>query len=164
MADHRIPPANVEPLDAHWSEPSAARTQRQAQELAADIAFLPVPVRRRADGWTAARQAAFIGWLGDLGSVDEAAAMVGMARAGAYKLRARAGAASFAAAWDNALLWAGESLSERSIRRAITGTAVPVIRDGRVTGATRVFDDRLLIALLERVEGRTRRRHRRVGF
>ena len=156
-------PAAVEALDWHLDDPSDARTTWEAQELAADVDFLPVPVRPRADGWTAAKQAAFIGWLGDLGSVDEAAAMVGMSNAGAYKLRQRAGAESFAAAWDRTLLWAGESLMERSIRRAVTGVAIPVIRGGRVIGARRVHDDGLLIKLMKQVDRRTLRRQRRAG-
>ena len=141
--------------------PSAATTAAEAAAVVDALDFTPVPVRPRADGWTAAKQVRFVRWIGDLGSVGEAAAMVGMTREGAYRLRKRPGAASFAEAWDNALLWAGESLFERAVRRAIDGVAVAVIRNGRVTGATRQCDDRLLIALMTRAEGRTRRLHRR---
>jgi hypothetical protein len=62
--------------------------------------FLPVPLRARADGWTPERQARFIGLLAETGSVAEAARRVGMARESAWRLRRRAGAASFAYAWD----------------------------------------------------------------
>jgi hypothetical protein len=62
--------------------------------------FLPVPLRVRADGWTAERQARFIGLLAETGSAASAAAAVGMSRMTAYRLRRRAGAASFAHAWD----------------------------------------------------------------
>lgn len=63
-------------------------------------AFVPVPSRARVDGWTAARQAAFLVALAHGGSVSGAARVVGMARESAYRLRAREGAESFAAAWD----------------------------------------------------------------
>ena len=62
--------------------------------------FLPVPLRARADGWTPERQARFIGLLAETGSVVEAARAVGMSRESAWRLRRRAGAASFAHAWD----------------------------------------------------------------
>lgn len=63
-------------------------------------AFAPVPVRPRKDGWTPARQAAFLGALAETGSVEAAARCVGLSRESAYRLRAKPGAGSFAAAWD----------------------------------------------------------------
>jgi hypothetical protein len=66
-------------------------------------AFHPVPVGPRADGWTAERQAAFVGKLAETRSVLAAARAVGMGRESAYRLRKRPGAAGFAAAWDAAL-------------------------------------------------------------
>jgi hypothetical protein len=65
--------------------------------------FCPVPLRSRRDGWTVLRQADFLGYLAETGSVMAAAEMVGMSRKSAYQLRARLDAASFAAAWDAAL-------------------------------------------------------------
>ena len=65
--------------------------------------FHPVPVRPRGDGWTPERQAHFIGMLAQTRSVLAAARAVGMGRESAYRLRARPGAAGFAAAWDAAL-------------------------------------------------------------
>lgn len=62
--------------------------------------FVPVPGRRRTDGWTPWRQAAFLGFLAETGSVRAAALRVGMTRETAYRLRRREGAESFAAAWD----------------------------------------------------------------
>ncbi|MEO6389333.1 MAG: hypothetical protein ABIT16_02810 [Croceibacterium sp.] len=66
-------------------------------------AFYPVPTRTRRDGWTVQRQADFLGMLAETGSVIGACEAVGISRKGAYKLRARPGAESFAAAWDAAL-------------------------------------------------------------
>ena len=61
------------------------------------------PQRFRRDGWTPARQLAFLGALGSTRSVTRAAAAAGMSRESAYRLRKRASAALFAAAWDRIL-------------------------------------------------------------
>lgn len=66
-------------------------------------AFHTVPVGKRHDGWTPARQVSFIGMLYETRSVVAAAKAVGMGRESAYRLRKRPGAAGFAAAWDAAL-------------------------------------------------------------
>jgi hypothetical protein len=78
--------------------------------------FLPVPLRARVDGWTAERQAKFIGLLAETGSVAEAARRVGMSRMAAYRLRRRAGAESLAHAWDAIVgFWHGEPLPRRKV-------------------------------------------------
>lgn len=164
MADQHPTPLALDDELRDWATdgPADADAVRDVQALIGEIATMPVPVRPRADGWTTAKQLAFVRWLGDLGSVAEAAAMVGMSTAGAYRLRKRAGAASFATAWDGALLHAGEDLMARSIRRAVDGTAIPVIRGRRITRVRRVYDDGLLMKLIQRVDGRKQRRqHRR---
>ena len=78
------------------TDSGAPRTRRRLP------AFHPLPCARH-DGWTAARQADFIGMLAETRSVAKAARAVGMGRESAYRLRRRAGAAGFAAAWDTAL-------------------------------------------------------------
>jgi len=65
-------------------------------------AFVPVPTRARADGWTPEAQARFITALSKTRSVSAAAQSVGLSRASAYKLRQHPQAHSFAAAWDAA--------------------------------------------------------------
>jgi len=65
--------------------------------------FYPVPVRVTRNGWIPQRQAHFLGWLAETGSVSAACARVGMSRNSAYKLRKKRDAESFAAAWDAAL-------------------------------------------------------------
>jgi hypothetical protein len=78
--------------------------------------FLPVPLRARADGWTAERQARFIGLLAETGSVAEAARRVGMSRMAAYRLLRRAGAESFVHAWDAIVgFWQGEPVAMRKV-------------------------------------------------
>ena len=86
--------------------------------------FVPVPVRARRDGWDAQRQGRFIGWLAQTGSVSEAAARVGRSRESAYRLRRRADAAGFAAAWDAAL--AGRS-GNRIPARKVTPDDLPTL-------------------------------------
>jgi hypothetical protein len=67
------------------------------------LRFTPVPVKARHDGWTPARQRAFIEALAATRCVVRACKAVGMSTVTAYALRKRAGAQSFAAAWDTAL-------------------------------------------------------------
>lgn len=55
----------------------------------------------RRDGWTAARQLAFLEALHVTRSVARSAASVGMSITGVYNLRRRPGAARFADAWDS---------------------------------------------------------------
>lgn len=79
-------------------------------------AFSHVPLRSRADGWTPARQAAFLAALAQTRSVAAAARRVRMARETAYRLRRRAGGEGFAAAWDRVL---GRITD---LRRKVTGS------------------------------------------
>lgn len=59
------------------------------------------PIRH--DGWSAERQLTFLKALARTSSVTRAAAAAGMSRESAYRLRARAAGALFAAAWDRTL-------------------------------------------------------------
>lgn len=135
------------PLPARW--PAYARLPD----------FLPVPLRARADGWTPGRQADFIGYLAETGSVAEAARRVGCSRESAFRLRRREGAESFVAAWDAAVAaeeapigrkrkFTGEDLRAR----AIDGTLQPRMRRGRYAGAARKFSVPALLALLARYD------------
>ena len=84
----------------HWPPPVPPRLSSFKRRIPA---FHPVPVGARRDGWTAARQAALVGLIAETGSVIAACRRLGMGRESAHRLRARAGAAGFAAAWDAAL-------------------------------------------------------------
>lgn len=90
------------------------------------LAFTPVPVRPRRDGWTAARQQGFILRLALAGCVARAAQAVGKTRMSAYRLRGRPGAESFAAAWDTALGWGRGRAVDLGIERALCGEQLPV--------------------------------------
>ena len=118
------------------------------------LGFAPVPVKPRHDGWTAARQRGFIDRLALCGCIRSAAAGVGMSRKSAYRLRARPGAAAFAAAWDQALGWGEARVTDIAIERALCGEVRRALYQGRQIDERLVHDNRLLIALLTRAVAR----------
>jgi hypothetical protein len=115
-----------------------------------ELAFDPVPLKARRDGWTLERQQGFIHRLALCGCPGTAAAGVGMSRESAYRLRARPGAESFAAAWEKALRLGEGNQADRAIERALFGYVKPVFYRGRKVGEYVVHDNRLLAKLLER--------------
>lgn len=101
----------------------------------------------RHDGWTTARQVAFIDALRETACVETAARAVGKAASGAYKLRARSD--SFRAAWDAALRYSALDLERVAMERALNGTEEDVFdRDGNKVATKRRYNDRLLMFLL----------------
>lgn len=111
-------------------------------------AFTPVPVRRRRDGWTPAKQVDFIEALAECACVTEACARVGMSVASAYALQRRPEACSFRRAWECALDHAVSRLSDAVFARAIHGVATPVFYKGEQIGERRRYDERLAMFLL----------------
>jgi hypothetical protein len=92
------------------------------------IAFTPVPLRRRADGWSPDLQLRFIHALSRGLSPGEAARSVGKNRQNAYALRKRPGAESFAAAWDDVVACIRRVQAEGRLPRrrpGPTGSAPP---------------------------------------
>lgn len=143
-----------------WPAPSAPAAPRTRRRIPA---FHPVPVGKRADGWTPIRQAEFIGWLAQTRSVTEACRRVGMAREGAYRLRARAaaqGPQGFAAAWEAAhpapqarSLFAETSPETKvsplsAAYRLEMGLLQVVLKDGRYVGTHWKDDENALLELL----------------
>lgn len=111
--------------------------------------FTPVPTASaRRDGWTPARQARFLILLRQTGVVGYSARGVGMSHASAYKLRARPGAESFAAAWDRAVEAGYARAFDMAFERAVKGVTTPRYYRGKVVGTRHRFDDRLAIAAL----------------
>jgi hypothetical protein len=108
-----------------------------------------VPLRPRGDGWSPARQRLFLETLADTGCVTDAAEMVGMSTASAYRLRRRAGAEAFTRAWDSAIAHAIRRLTDIALERAIRGVSVPVIHGGEIVAERRVYSDRLLTFLMK---------------
>jgi len=109
----------------------------------------PVPVRVRADGWTAERQRTFLIVLAETGSVSAACQEAGVSSRSAYRLRARPDAESFARTWDQALKIATVRLTTLAFERATRGTVREVWRDGQLVQQTREPSDRLLVFLLQ---------------
>lgn len=120
-----------------------AKPRRRA--AAAEIAILP-PVRH--DGWTLDRQANFLRGLAETHSVSAAAAMVGMTRQSAYKLRARLQGEPFDLAWDAAFQSSFDALAAAAMERALCGVEVPHYHKGELVGTSRRFDERLTVSLL----------------
>jgi hypothetical protein len=114
------------------------------------LAFTPVPVRARRDGWTPDRQRRFIQALCVMGVVAAAARAVGKSATAAYDLRGRPGAESFASAWDAAVDMAGDRAFDQAIDRAIHGVEVQRFYKGRVVATVRRPDYRLALKVLER--------------
>ena len=110
--------------------------------------FTPAKLRRRHDGWTPDKQAAFITALAESGCVEEACKRVGMHRSSAYELRTRRNAESFRAAWDAALDHAVQCLSAAAFSRAINGVTRPVFYKGELIGERTYFDERLAMFML----------------
>jgi hypothetical protein len=133
--------------------PDSPAAPRRARRLARVPPFYPVPTRTRRDGWTAQRQADFLGMLAETGSVTGACEAVGMSRKSAYALRARPGAESFAAAWDAAL---GAPVRKVTVTDlpflAYHGLIRPVLFRGRYRGASRKPDDTALLRLCGRLD------------
>ena len=80
--------------------------------------FTPVPLKARHDGWTPVRQRRFIEMLAATRSVTRACNAVGMSSVTAYALRKKAGAKSFAAAWDATLTFVSDPNRRHSPRAA----------------------------------------------
>jgi len=124
--------------------------------------FHPVPLRARRDGWSEWRQCGFLAQLYFTGSVTAAACGVGMTRMSAYRLRARAGADSFAHAWDRVLTPPGSGrckplrtdwrkvTNEALFTRLHTGLLQPILYRGRMTGVRHKPDNSALLRLLRR--------------
>jgi hypothetical protein len=115
----------------------------------ADLAFTPVPVRARHDGWSPERQTGFIHRLALCGSVSTAARAVGKSRKSVYDLRGRPGAESFAAAWDAALGMGHKRQRDLAIERALVGEVKPYFYQGRKCGEGIRHHNGLLIAVLK---------------
>ena|GEM_PF-309429 len=131
------------------------RTIRRPARHVRVPAFSPVPLRRRGDGWTPSRQAAFLAALAETGSVCTAARRVRMARETAYRLRRKHGAESFAAAWDAVLGRAGEGrrkvTAEERARRALYGLLKPVFYRGQHVATAWKADNSALLGHLSQL-------------
>ena len=139
-------PADIPAVPGEQSPPSPDPNRPQK------LGFTPAPTRNRNAGWTAERQRKFIERLALTGSVGEACAIAGVASSSAYRLRNKAGAESFARAWDAALSMSATRLAAIAFDRAINGRAERFYRDGELVGERRMPSDYLLTWLLGRLD------------
>lgn len=123
---------------------------QQAQSEAP--AFTPAPTRKKHSGWTADRQRKFIEHLSLTGSVGEASAIAGVNSRSAYRLRNKAGAESFARAWDSALSLAATRLAAIAFDRALHGRSERFYKDGELVMERKMPSDYLLTWLLSRLD------------
>ena len=112
--------------------------------------FTPVPRRQRSDGWSPARQAAFIQALEVCGSVAAAAETVGMDEGSAYRLRRHPEAEGFRRAWAVAVERTWQRVEQTALERVIHGDIETIERDGMVVMTRRrPCSDRLMIHMLK---------------
>ena len=86
------------------------------------------------------------------GEVGEACARVGVASSSAYRLRNKAGAESFARAWDGALSMSPTRLSALVADRAINGRVERFYKNGELVMERRIPSDYLLTWLISRLD------------
>ncbi|MEO6361398.1 MAG: hypothetical protein ABIO43_12630, partial [Sphingomicrobium sp.] len=119
---------------------------------APSLEFTPAPTRKRHAGWTAERQRSFIDHLALTGNAGDASAAVGVASSSAYRLRNKAGAESFARAWDAALRLCPTRLTAIGLDRAINGRVERFYKNGELVMERRVPSDHLLTWFLSRLD------------
>lgn len=106
---------------------------------------------RRHDGWSLGKQAAFLRQLSASHSVSAAAKSVGMSRQSAYRLRSKLKGQAFDLAWEVAFHHSYDVLAHAALDRALNGVEVPVFFQGEQVGSYRKYDERLTVALLNKV-------------
>jgi hypothetical protein len=107
----------------------------------------------RVDGWTYARQAAFLMALSETGLVSVACDTAEMSVASAYALRREARGRGFALGWQAAHLLARDRLEDVLLEAAITGVATVTERvEG--TSVRRSLSGNLSMAVLNRLDKR----------
>lgn len=106
----------------------------------------------RHDGWTMERQLAFIEVLARTGSVSRASAAVGMSVSSAYRARGRLETDIFGYGWKSALAMAYYNLRDIALDRIDNGLATPSTYQGEVVTTKTVFNDRLLMSMLNHLK------------
>lgn len=120
------------------------------------LAFTPVPLRARRDGWTPKKQYFFILGLARGFTPAHAAGILGLTRKTAYELRRKPGGEGFAVAWDAAVERARtrriEAQAVSLIQRGLHGEWVPRLSRGRLTGWTHKVTSAGLMRVLNRLD------------
>jgi hypothetical protein len=126
------------------------------EDLPPFLLFAPAPGRKRHDGWDPRTQFRFVLALARGAGVGEAARGVGRSRQTAYRLRERAGAESFAAAWDAAAAFASQARCAAETRPLVSSSfetlLVPRYYRGRLIGYIQREDVSGAMARLARLD------------
>jgi len=112
----------------------------------------------RHDGWTPAARASFLDMLAKSGVVTDACRAVQRNSQAGYALRNRD--PLFAAGWDAALSMARARLADELFHRAVNGTVDQIWKDGEIVAERHRHDNRLSIAVLNRLDARSDRAER----
>jgi hypothetical protein len=137
-------------LETPTASPSSARSPLRDDVDVLLPAASYLQYQNRADGWSAARQSAFLSHLADNGVVADAARSVGMSVSGGYALRRTARGYGFDLGWEAALLIARRVVADALMTAAIKGETARWVREDGVTTYTRQ-NTRLSLTLLDRV-------------
>lgn len=108
--------------------------------------------RHRHDGWTPARQVAFLRALRETGCVKAACRHVGLSTTSAYRVKRRIPA--FGDAWEQALAFMAPVLERAALQRAVEGWLEPIVYKGEVVAHRRRYSDAMLRLLLQREDAR----------
>ena len=117
-------------------------------DSAPTVAFDIIALSARHDGWTAARQIAFIQILAETANVSAACRAVGMSRRSAYALYNRPDAQSFRQGWNIAVEQGTRCLADAALERALNGVVQPIFYQGQQIGEPRIFDEGMTRFLL----------------
>ena len=145
--DEPVSSCNPNALVPSLESPLSQRFGDAAADAVDSIAW-----RVRQDGWTPERIRIFLNTLAQSGSVTDAARAAGISFQSAYRLRNRAGGRAFHLAWNAAMLLARRRLADDLLSRAVNGCREVVYRDGRIVSERHRHDNRLGLALLQRLD------------
>ena len=118
----------------------------------ADCGSGTAPYRYRHDGWTLARQVAFLRALRETANVRVACGNVGLTSTSAYRAKKRL--PEFSDAWDAALVHCLPALERAAYVRAVEGWLEPIVYKGEVVAHRRRYSDAMLRLLLQREDKR----------
>lgn len=134
--------------------PPGAATDEPASPSHSDILdFDPVPLRYREDGLTPDKQREYVEALADCGIARQAAARVGVSEQAVNRVRRRPDARAFDRACAAALRIGSRRLVSVAFERAIEGVIKRHVYRGEVVSEERVYDNRLLMALVGKLPG-----------
>ena len=128
MSQEILPPLPLPtPADPDAADPTAI------DDLPEELEFTPVARQsKRWTGITATKQRLFIARLAATGAVSMAAKAIGHSTSALYQLRKRAGAESFAAAWDRAVEAGARRVADLLMEYAIYGVPETISKRGQV--------------------------------